>query len=138
MIKKIAILAALIVSFTATKGQLVRMYPNSAYMLEFEKEKVNRTVVVKIRWSKSDPSTMNNIDYVEYPDGYFKLLTYPKYKDKTDEGKPIYECVVKDEGDREKTCYIMKNNNKTLTFALQYDDVIIGFSVNLLEFLDAK
>jgi hypothetical protein len=134
MIKKITTLATLILLSTITYGQLVRVYPESAYFLEFDKEKVNKTVPIKIRWTKNDASTLDNIDFVEYPDGYFKILTYPKYEDKTKGGKPIFKCTVMDENDKQMTCYIVKNSEEIITLGLMYTNVIIGFSVDLTNF----
>lgn len=136
--KKIKIITILLLLVSAVYGQVVRVYPESVYSIDKDGETINKTVTVRVMWDKDDASNIDKVTGFSYPDGYVIATTFPKYVDKTKDGKYIYQFLAKDEGDNEISCYILKNSKTMITFGMVYSGLIIGVTINLLNYFYEK
>jgi hypothetical protein len=136
--KKIKLVTILLLLVSGIYGQAIRVYPQSVYTVEKDGETINKTTTIRVMWDKDDASNLDKISGFSYPDGYIVATTFPKYVDQTKDGKYIYQFLAKDEGDNEITCYILKNSKTMITFGMMYKDLIIGVSINLLNYFYEK
>lgn len=139
IMKKTIILICLLLAINSSSSAqqtLSRNYRNSEYVTATARGNEKKFSTITINWDKNNASTLDNIRYIVYPDGYVVPYTIPTYFAKTNNEDDIFRFYATDEGNREVECFITKFSESKIGIMLYYNENLhYYFYVDLLKFL---
>lgn len=132
--KKITLILLSTLLFSVCFAQ--RNYRNSLYIKTYNNSDYEDFATITIKWKDDNASTLDNIDYIIYPQGYVVPYTIPKFVYNTDSGYPVFLMYVQDEDKRNLKCYITKISKLQIGIMIWYsENLYYSFRVSLSDFL---
>lgn len=131
------ILFILLLFCTGIAYSQTRVYHNCYYKKLANKKETDTRNDVSIMWDDNDASTIDNINYVQFPDGYIIPITTPETDGYDNHGNPMFKFMAQDEGKRDVTCYITKYSKRDIAITIAYSSKLIySMLINVFEYTE--